>query len=90
MTRSSSFAEVARALAVRYPDLTPQESQEAAESLLRKLAGDLTRGAWIAVVSLQPGGAVDIEVADITGAGPDSDGPASAVLAALFPGPQPR
>jgi hypothetical protein len=57
--------EITRALAARYPGMTPDEAEAATAQLLRKLAVDLDSGKSVGAVYFRPDGSVDVEKFDI-------------------------
>lgn len=62
---ASPVAEVTRALAARYPGMTPEEADTATALLLQKLAADLDSGKSVSSVFIHPDGSIDIEKFDI-------------------------
>jgi hypothetical protein len=67
---AAALDKIIKALAGRYPGMTPQEAETAAAALLRKLAGDLDSGKSVGAVFVEPGGAFIIEKFDIVETGP--------------------
>jgi len=67
---ASPADEVTKALAARYPGMTPGEAETAAAQLLRKLAADLNSGKSVGTVFVEPGGSIIVEKFDIVENGP--------------------
>jgi hypothetical protein len=62
---ASPVDEITRALAARYPGMTPDEVETATAQLLRKLAADLDSGKSVGTVFIRPDGSIDVEKFDI-------------------------